>query len=548
MTFNVSWVYSAINKYSPTAKKIAADSAKISKETRKAAEGIAKKGTALRKLKASLITARRKMRAFRKETNLNKKATEGLTGKFKQFAAFAIAGLGIGAIIREGAAFQDSMANLSAITGSGGKALQKFKSEIKSLSVEARIMPKEVASAFTQVASAKSELLKTDGALAKVTKQALLLANAAKISIPDAVRASVGALNQFNAGADQAARFVNVIAAGAKVGSSLVGETAEALKNAGSVAKAFNVSFEETNALIQVLAKNEIKGAEGGTKLRGVLLRLETASEGKFKPSILGIVGALEKMKEASLDNAQMAELFGAENITAGLALRSNIPLIKEWTKSLTGTNIAQLQAIENMSTFNSKVDGMKVKLAVISSAIFDKMLPGLNLMSAAGNIFLDSLNASDLETIGVILSGIGGALAIVGSLIAIVFTAALTIIKPFIAVLKGIGDIIGQVVAAIATLDFSNFDISESFNLGGKFLGLFGGDEESASPGTPEAPTTAPTVSPEVVTASANASLNGEIKVSAAEGSKVESVASQASVNGMKSPFNLGVGAAAGA
>ena len=40
-----------------------------------------------------------------------------------------------------------------------------------------------------------------------------------------------------------------------------------------------------------------------------------------------------------------------------------------------------------------------------------------------------------------------------------------------------GIGETIGQIVAAIATFDFSSFNLADSFDLGGDFLGLFSKD-----------------------------------------------------------------------
>lgn len=547
MGFKVSWEFLAVNKYSPTAKKIANDSKKIAKETKNASAALIKKDTALRKTKASLLKNTRRLRDFRNQMKKSNSATSAMTGKLKAFAATAIAGLGIANLIQEGARVQSAFADLSSITGSTGKNLDSMKEQVRALSVATRILPADVATAFTQVASAKSELLETEGAVAEVTKQSLLLANAAGIEIPDAVRASVGALNQFNLGADQAGRFVNVIAAGAKVGASQVGETAEALKNAGSVASSFNVSFEETNALLQVLAKNGVKGAEAGTKLRGALLALETKTKGKLNPSVLGITESLKKLESANLDNAQMAKLFGAENITAGIILKDNIPLFEKWTKELTGSNVAQEQANIRLATFESQMKGAKVQLVNMASSIFDGTLPALTSLGGSVTGFLKSLDKSDIEAFSLILSGLTKVVQGLGLVFRGVFRVILTVVKPVLAIFKGIGEIIGQIAGVLATGSFAGFDISDSFDLGGKFLGLFGGDEQASVAGGGQTPTVTPSVSPSVVTSNSNATLNGEILVSAAKGSSVDSVQSNSSINGVSQPLNLGVGAAGG-
>ena len=159
MAFDVSWIFTAKNKFSKEAKKIAVDTAKINKESKAAAGALIKKATALRKVKAAAIIAKRKLRAYRKETSLNSKASSDLISKFKGFAAVAVAGLGLAQVIREGAKFQDSMADLAAITGAAGEDFDFLKSKVKDLAIASRVMPTDVALAFKSVASAKPELL-----------------------------------------------------------------------------------------------------------------------------------------------------------------------------------------------------------------------------------------------------------------------------------------------------------------------------------------------------------------------------------------------------
>lgn len=76
----------------------------------------------------------------------------------------------------------------------------------------------------------KPELLKDKEALNAVTIEAMRLAAAAKIDLKDAVTATTVSLNMYGESADQAARYVNVLAAGSKEGAADVSAQAAAIK------------------------------------------------------------------------------------------------------------------------------------------------------------------------------------------------------------------------------------------------------------------------------------------------------------------------------
>jgi len=366
--------------------------------------------------------------------------------KLKVVALGAMAAIGITTVvafkkmISVGSDFQDSIADLSSITGTTGLALSKLTDETFRLAKASAISQSEVAGAFTQIASAKSELLKDPKGLSVVTEQVLLLANAAGISVPDAVRASVGALNQFNRGSEDAARFVNVIAAGAKVGSSLVGETAEALKNAGAVASQFNVSFEETNALIQVLAKNELKGAEAGTALKTVFIQLEGLMGGALAPSKIGIIQSLELVKELGLSNTEITKEFGREALTSILILRKNIPLIKQWTGELTGTNVAQEQANVRLATFNARVRILGIAIEEKMIKVFLKLEPILSKQVNSLRRWFDGIKTENIDALVTSLKVLLKILSLIGKAI----SASL---KTFDFLAGGVGAIIAGAV-----------------------------------------------------------------------------------------------------
>lgn len=258
-------------------------------------------------------------------------------------------------------AFNASMSNLSAITGATGKDLDFLRKTALEFGATTTLSATQAAEALKLVASAKPDLLSNAAALKEVTRQAVLLAEASggTLQLADAAGVVGKALNQFGADADQAARFVNVLAAGSKFGSSEVLATSEALKAAGVAAASAKVSFEETNAAIQVLAKNGISGAEAGTALRNIFLKLDTDTNSKLRPSVVGFSQALKNLNDLNEDGAAQVKRFGLENIIAGKSLLSSVSTLGDLTTKLTGTNTAFDQASTNVDNLGGDVKAL---------------------------------------------------------------------------------------------------------------------------------------------------------------------------------------------
>lgn len=78
---------------------------------------------------------------------------------------------------------------------------------------------------------------------------------------------------------DQAAMVADVLAKAAGASSAEVGDLAQGFANVGPVANLFQMSVEDTAAALAVLAENGIKGAEGGTALKSMLLNLSQPTD-----------------------------------------------------------------------------------------------------------------------------------------------------------------------------------------------------------------------------------------------------------------------------
>lgn len=282
-----------------------------------------------------------------------------LKGTLAGLAGVAGLGFSLGSIITTTRQYGQALSDLSAITGATGAQLKQFDEAAQLMGRTTEYSASQAAEALKLMASAKPELLKTADGLTTATNSALILAQAAGTTLPDATKTLALSLNQFGASASQADRYINVLAAGAKYGSSEIADTAAAIKNGGVAAAQAGIGFEQLNAAIQVLAEREIKGGEAGTGLRNVILNLEKGTDKTLKPSVVGLSTALENLSKKNLSTAQAVKLFGLENINAASILVSNRSKLDDLTKSLTGTQTAHEQAATRVNNLNGDLMGL---------------------------------------------------------------------------------------------------------------------------------------------------------------------------------------------
>lgn len=201
------------------------------------------------------------------------------------------------------------------------------------------------------------------------------------------------AMNQYGvsmedptAAAGEMARMMNVMAAAGQAGSAELPAISAALQQCGMAAKAANVSFEETNAAIQVLDKAGKKASEGGVALRNVLGQLskgrfvEKAAREELEAAGIDVVALgdntkslkerLEMLKPLLNDSALLGKFFGVENANAARALIQGTDALGGFTEAVTGTNSATDQAAiimdsyaERQARVNQFLEALKISL-----------------------------------------------------------------------------------------------------------------------------------------------------------------------------------------
>jgi len=314
---------------------------------------------------------------IKKTNSAMKQLTRTAGGLVGAYAALRVAGKTIDIWRNFGSAISD----LSAITGAVGKDLEFLKQKSLEFGSTTTLTASQAAEAFKLVASAKPDLLESGEALAAVTKEAITLAEASGSTLPDAAKTLAVALNQYGAGAEEASKFINVLAAGAKRGSSEIEDTAEAIKVAGLVAAGAGTSFEEMNAALQIMSLSALKGSEAGTGLRNIYLNLADQSNAKFKPELVGLTQAMKNIKEAGLSTVEMLEIFGKRNIVVAKSLINNSDAMVKMRERLTGTSTAYEQAaikVDNLDGDIKKLASVWEGFALMLGELFDPALRGV--------------------------------------------------------------------------------------------------------------------------------------------------------------------------
>lgn len=253
-----------------------------------------------------------------------------------------------------------------------GVAVEGYKLLLSQLSPELGKFP-EALQAMGNSIQVTSKLMGNDGvAAAEVLTTAM---NQYGVSLDDPMEAS-----------RKMAEMMNVMAAAGQEGSAELPAIKVALEQCGMAAKAANVSFEETNAAIQVLDKAGKKGSEGGVALRNTLAILgqgrflpkqtqeELAAAGidvlKLADTSLSLKDRLDMLKPVLNDAALFSKLFGMENANAARALVQGSDELGRLTTAITGTASAEEQAAivmdsyaERQARINQKIEDFKIPL-----------------------------------------------------------------------------------------------------------------------------------------------------------------------------------------
>lgn len=318
--------------------------------------------------------------------------TDRLASAFGRLKGLAIAGgvgiAGLGAAISKMKEYRDekdtSRAGLQALTGLDDSSVEWLQQQAEQMSqamdstgLRVTQSASEIMEAYKLVGSAKPELLAVKEDLNAVTVEAIRLSQAAGIDLNQAVEAVTTSMNQFGASAEETDRYVNVLAAGSKVGAVAVENINAAVLKAGVAASQAGLSIEELVGSIETIGERGLQGARAGTGLKSFFLELVTGAD-ETNPKVVGLQQALENLAAQNLSEAEMLKRFGAEAYNVAAILTQSTDQVKKYTDGVTGTQTAVEQAARMGQTFAAESAQLKNQLAELGQEIFKSLQPAI--------------------------------------------------------------------------------------------------------------------------------------------------------------------------
>lgn len=301
----------------------------------------------------------RSINKTRKQVSDFKKVTESVGGSIvsmtKGFASLGGISFALMDVTKRSMEFEKSLSGLRSLTGLGDKDMEYFKKAAIDLGSTSTQTASQVVEAYKLIGSQQPELLKNREALNEVTKQAIILAEAAGMDVPSAAKALSGSINQMGESANVAGEYINILAAASQAGSADIQYLSKAIEKSGGAANSVGVKYNELVAAIETIAPKITEASEAGTNLRNIFLILEGSSDNNLRPSVVGLSKALDNLASKNLDATQMTKMFGRENVTAALALVNAKDQYKGYIDAITGTNTAlDQQRINNANLVGS--------------------------------------------------------------------------------------------------------------------------------------------------------------------------------------------------
>ena len=194
----------------------------------------------------------------------------------KGFAAVgAAAAGGIAAATKAGMDFEEAMSSVSAISMATGEQYDMLKAKAQEMGEATKFTATQAANALEYLSLAGYTAEESCAALPQV----LNLAAAGGMDLAYASDLLTDSMAVMGLGIDSMANFSDQLAMAASKSNTSVQQLGEAVLVAGGQAKLANMSVEEMNTALGILADKGIKGSEGGTALRNTLKNLYTPTK-----------------------------------------------------------------------------------------------------------------------------------------------------------------------------------------------------------------------------------------------------------------------------
>jgi len=177
----------------------------------------------------------------------------------------------LGKMVTAAAEFERKMDFFGAVSGATADQLDNVSKFALKLAQDTIYSADQIADGLIELGKAG---VTTEQIMNGVGEAMTALGAAADIPLDQAGQIIISTLSQFEQGADQASRMVDILAGAANASIADITDLGVSLKYAGGIANQNNQTFEDTATALALLANAGIRGSTAGTSLRQMLVSL----------------------------------------------------------------------------------------------------------------------------------------------------------------------------------------------------------------------------------------------------------------------------------
>lgn len=319
-------------------------------------------------------------------------------------AGLAVAAFGVAAV-KMAADFDQQMSTVQANTGATSAQMDQLRAAAIEAGASTVYSASDSADAINDLGKAGMSV--TDILTGGLTG-ALNLAASDGMAVGDAAEYMANALSMFHLKGSQASQVADTLAAGAGKAVGNVSDFGEALNNCGAQANSFGMNIQETTGVLALFAQNGTIGAEAGTQLNSMLMKLAAPStEASNTMKELGIsaydaqghfvgmakfAGQLQKAEKGLTDeqrNQANATIFGSYAIKAANYLyEAGESGVNKWTKAVSESGYAAEQAAAknnnlkgDLENLGGSMESLMISVGEGAQGPLRKMVQGLDTL-----------------------------------------------------------------------------------------------------------------------------------------------------------------------
>lgn len=391
----------------------------------------------------------------------------------------AVAGLGTAAVTTA-ANFESSMSqvqatmgitkdSMSTVDGQSVNTMDTLSKLAKKMGAETAFSASECAEALNYLALAGYDTQQMCDTLPTV----LNLAAAGDIELASASDMVTDAMSALGMGVDEAGTMVDQMAKTASTTNTSVAQLGEGILTIGATAKSIKGGTAELNTALGILANNGIKGAEGGTHLRNIILSLQNPtdkaalameqlglqvydSDGNMRSmnDILGDLNSgMDGMTAAEKSNI-IGKIFNKTDLSSVNALLANTGSTwDDLQKSISDSGGAAGQMADTqLDNLQGQITILKSALEGLAISFGELLMPAIKQIVGWVQKFVEWLNSLDdgtkktVVTIALLAAALGPVLIVVGKVVSAVGTIMTVVPK--------IAGVINTVKGAFAALN----------------------------------------------------------------------------------------------